>query len=59
MVPVGWALSFLSFFGWVSLFFLSISVYWRMVYMLIGSALATSLAAIWWPVTYVTMLEIR
>ncbi|MBU1057530.1 MAG: hypothetical protein KJ804_04320 [Proteobacteria bacterium] len=55
-VPVGWLLSFMTPFGWASIFFMSISVYKELPYILIGSAIAAVLAGAWWPITYVTML---
>ena len=58
-VPVGWLLSFMTAFGWASIVFMCASVYTRLPYLLLGSAIATILTGIWWPMTYVTMLNLQ
>ncbi len=57
-VPIGWLLSFMSVFGWVSLLFMAISVFKKWPGLLLGSALATVLTGIFWPMIYVTMLKL-
>ena len=57
-VPVGWLLSFMSVFGWVSLLFMGISVFKKWPAMLAGSAVATVLNGMFWPMIYVTMLKL-
>ncbi len=59
LVPVGWLFSFMTLFGWVNIVFMCAGVYTRLPYLLIGSAIATILTGIWWPMTYVTMLNIQ
>lgn len=56
-VPVGWLLSFLTPFGWANFFFMCISLYTKLPYILLGSAIATILSGAWWPITYTTMLS--
>jgi len=55
-VPVGWFLSFLSPFGWVNILFLLLSTYLRLPVLLTGSAIATVLSGIWWPMLHITMM---
>jgi len=55
-VPVGWFLSFLDPFGWINLLFFCLSIYTRLAVLLTGSAIATILSGIWWPMLYITML---
>ncbi len=57
-VPVGWLFSFMTPFGWANILFLGISIFTKWPYMLIGSAIATLLSGIWWPVIYVTMTSL-
>ena len=59
LVPIGWLLSFMTSFGWASLFFMCISVYTKLPGLLLGSAIATILTGIWWPMIYVTMQDIQ
>ena len=59
LVPAGWLLSFMTPFGWASLFFMCISVYTKLPGLLAGSAIATILTGIFWPMTYVTMLDLQ
>ena len=58
LVPVGWLLSFMTLFGWASIIFMCISVYMKLPYILLGSAIATILTGAWWPMIYVTMLDL-
>ncbi|HIQ36440.1 MAG TPA: hypothetical protein EYH36_00340 [Desulfocapsa sulfexigens] len=58
-VPVGWFLSFLSAFGWAHLFFLFLSIYMKLPFLLAGSAIATILSGIWWPMLFVTMATLQ
>jgi len=55
LVPLGWLLSFTMLFGWANICFMCISVYLKMPYILIGSAIATLLTGAFWPITYITM----
>ena len=57
-VPVGWFLSFLRPFGWANIFFLLLSIYMKLPLLLIGSAIATILCGIWWPMLHVTMMTL-
>jgi|GEM_PF-1133589 len=57
-VPVGWLFSFMTPFGWVSLLFLALSIFTNRFYLLVGSAIATLLSGIFWPMTYVTMMTL-
>lgn len=57
LVPVGWFLSFMTPFGWASIIFMGVSVYTKLPYLLLGSAIATILTGIWWPMTYVIMVD--
>lgn len=57
-VPVGWFLSFLTPFGWANILFLCLSIFTRRQALLTGSAIATVLSGIWWPTTYVTMMNL-
>jgi len=59
LVPIGWLFSFMIPFGWASIIFMCASVYTRLPYLLLGSAIATILTGIWWPMTYVTMLNLQ
>ncbi len=59
LVPAGWLLSFMTPFGWANLFFRCISVYTKLPGLLVGSAIATVLTGIFWPMTYVTMLSLQ
>ncbi len=58
LVPIGWLLSFTMPFGWASIIFMCISVYLKLPYILLGSAIATVLTGAWWPIIYVTMLDV-
>lgn len=58
LVPVGWLFSFMTPFGWANIVFMGVSVYARLPWILLGSAIATILSGIWWPEIYVTMLDI-
>lgn len=55
LVPIGWLLSFTTLFGWVNICFMGISVFMKMPYILIGSAIATILTGAFWPMIYITM----
>jgi hypothetical protein len=55
-VPVGWFLSFMTPFGWVNIFFLGLSIYMKSSFLLTGSAIATILSGIFWPMLYITMI---
>jgi len=55
-VPIGWFLSFLAPFGWVNIVFLGLSIFTKRCLLLSGSAVATILIGIFWPMTYVTMV---
>lgn len=59
LVPVGWLLSFMTLFGWASIIFMCASVYTKLPYLLLGSGIATILTGVWWPMTYVTMLNLQ
>ena len=56
-VPVGWLLSFMTFFGWASILFMGISVYKKWPKLLYASAVATIATGGWWPVVYTTMMN--
>jgi uncharacterized BrkB/YihY/UPF0761 family membrane protein len=57
LVPIGWLLSFMTFFGWVSIFFLCMSMFKKWPWLLLGSAVATLATGAWWPMIYTTMLN--
>ncbi len=59
LVPVGWLLAFMTPFGWASILFMCGSVYTKLPYLLLGSAIATILTGIWWPMTYITMQNLQ
>lgn len=58
LVPIGWLLSFTTLFGWINIGFMGISLYLKMPYFLIGSAIATILTGAFWPMIYVTMQKL-
>jgi len=56
-VPIGWLLSFMTLFGWVNFLFMTVSVYTKWLWLLVGSAIATLAIGGWWPMIYTTMLN--